>query len=234
MDVIYRFFGTVLGVFYGSSESLALSSILICMIIKVLFITMTKNYYNLPKISEDLKPQIEEIERKYKNSDEKRRKAISDLLVSKQYPFASFAVYYALMMAIAVFIALTTHYPEEYIEVFNPEASRSFMMVPDVTQFTFPALKSSYPDISMLRYLILPIAACVLQYLQEAYMTSKSLVSKKWFDVISLPITFGAAISLPQTFSIFWIVYKLTNFIHILTNEKLLNKNGLTSNIKKK
>ena len=41
MDKIYGFFGTVLGVFYGGSESLVASCILVCMIIKLLFVTMT-------------------------------------------------------------------------------------------------------------------------------------------------------------------------------------------------
>ncbi len=218
MDNIFGFFGTVLGVFYGGSESLVASCVLVCMIIKLLFVTMTNKYYDLPRITDELQPEIDQIQQKYRSSAEKRTKAISDLLAKRQYPFASFAVYYVMMMIIGVLISLTTHSPEKYIEAFDPEASRAFLFVPDVTQFTFLKLKEFWPDVSVLRYLAMPLLACVLQYLQDAYMSKKSLVSKKWFDIISLPVTFGAAISLPQTFSAFWIVYQLAHMLHIFTN----------------
>ena len=229
MDKILHFFGTILGVFDGPTNNLVGSCAIVCMILKFLFATMTNRYYSIPVLSEELKPQLDNIKKKYAKTPEKLTKAISDFLVSVKYPFASFAVYYLSMLAIGTFIALATHSPEKYVEGFAPEASRAFLMIPDVTEYTIVSLKSLWPDINMLRYMILPVLACVLQYVQDAYMSKKSLVSKTWFDYSSLAVTFAACLMLPQTFSVFWFIYELGNMIHITTNIRLAkNKNVKT------
>ena len=81
MSSIYQFFGTILGVFYGTSKSLVASCAVICLLLKFMFAPMTNSYYRIPKISEQLQPQLDEIDKKYGKNKEKRTKAISDLLV---------------------------------------------------------------------------------------------------------------------------------------------------------
>jgi len=185
-----------------------------------MFAPMTNSYYRIPKISEQLQPQLDEIDKKYGKNKEKRTKAISDLLVRNDYPFFAFVLYYVAVMAFAVLMSLCTHNASTYVTGFDPQASLRFLMIPDVTSFTYAEIKNSWPYINVLLYVILPAAAVVLQYLHSSYMMKKSLVDTSVIHYVMLAVTVVAVAILPATFSIFWIVYQLASMIQIYFNLK--------------
>ena len=214
------FFGTIINVFYGPSKSLVQSCAILCLLVKVLFVTMTNKYYRLPKLSEELQPKIDEIDKKFRHDINKRNKAVSDLLVKSEYPFLANATYYVLMMVFTVLLCICAHDPAAHVEAFDPEASLKFLMIPDVTQYTYVYIKDTWPDIRVLLYILLPVLACGIQFGVSTYMSGKSLVNVRWFDFVSVAATLVACTLLPPIFSICWIVFEVASIIQILFNLK--------------
>ena len=243
MDKILGFFGTLLNVFYGSMQSLTLGCIMICLIIKLLFATTTKNYYNVPVVYNTLKPDIDEIDRKFRHNKEKRTKAVGEFLIARQYPVFSFIVYYVFMVLIGVLLSFAAHSPEKFIAAYEPGVGTSFLFIPDVTEFTFLAIKGSFPTPRAALYIVFPLLACVLQYLHDGYMSKYYFIDKTWFDYLSLALTVAACALLPAVFSVYWCVYQIANFIHNAvyfrkktdpTEIKYINKDKDTNEKKRK
>ncbi len=222
MDVIFKFFGTMLGVFMGGDASMGVACIMMCLIIKVIFAATTNKYYSIPLITEQLRPQVDEIYDKYRHNRERGTKEVSKFLISKQYPLFSFIAYYVAMLIMGALIAFAAHTPEKYIMGYV-ETSRSFLFVSDVSEYTFKLISTEYPNISLLFYLVFPVGACGLHYLINQFITDHYLVNKELFDIISTLVTAAACILLPQIFSIFWCAYEISNIVHLLLNKNRKN-----------
>lgn len=223
MSSVYKFFGNLIGLIYSNTSSLGLAVIMVCVLLKLLFITTTNKYYTVPVMSKAMEPLVDEIREKYRHNPEKQTKAVSEFLISYQYPVFSYIFYYLFMLALGALLCLSIHSPETYVTGFKAGASRAFLIVPDVTEFTFRALAKAWPEVDTIGYLIFPIVGCALQYFQDEYISRSYLINKTWFDYTSLAVTVAAMAVLPAAFAVFWSVYQLGNIIQIFVGTRKKN-----------
>ena len=221
MSKIYSFFGRMVNTFYGSTGNITLAALMFVLMLKLLMIMVSNKYYKAPKMAEALNPKIKELDKKYAKNQEKRAKAVSELLLKNQYPTFGFILYYAFMMFIVFSVSMAVNTPMVYITE-GAETAVNFLFVPDITKFTFRAIQEIFPDFNAVRYMAFPVVALVLQFSLDTYMSDNFLVERRWWDYVALGITLIACIALPAVFAVIWSAYEATNWIQVL----LVNRKG--------
>lgn len=222
------------------AQDLGLAIILMTIIVRLIFLPLSKKAIQSQKALQDLQPKIEEVKKKYGDNKEKMGRAMMDLYKeNKVNPFASCL---PLLIQLPFFIAIVEIF-RSGLEPESLDLVYSFISRPDtINTMAFGFLNLSQPNI------ILAVLAGTAQFFQMKMIMSKKpeiksegakdenimhLMNKQMLYFMPLLIVFIGA-TLPAAFTLYFLVFNLTMLIQQAYILKKKDKGDDNSNSDKK
>jgi YidC/Oxa1 family membrane protein insertase len=190
-----------------------LAIILFTIVIKLLLFPLTSMQIRSMRVMQELQPQLQEIQKKYKNDPQKSQQAMMELYQKhKVNPFsgclpllAQMPILYALFSALRNFFS-----PENHPAYVNMEHA-SFLWIPNLGQ----------PDLY-----ILPILAVIFTFLQQKLSSPTGVDQTQKTMLYVMPLFMGwISRSFPAGLAIYWIMYSIISGLEQL----FLRKKGSLS-----
>ncbi len=198
------------------AQDLGLAIILLTIIVRLIFLPLSKKSIQSQKSLQDLQPKIEEIKKEHKDDKEKMGRAMMDLY--KEHKVNPFSSCLPLLIQLPFFIAIVEIFRRGLGEE-SLELVYSFVQKPEIIDtIAFGFLDLSVPSIP------LAVLAGIAQYFQIKMMMSKkpevqskgaqdenmmASINKQMTYFMPLLIVFIGA-TLPAAFTLYLLVFNIT------------------------
>jgi membrane protein insertase Oxa1/YidC/SpoIIIJ len=231
MDFIWSALGEILVAFYQYVSPFVLTIAAYALAIRAIFIVLFTHYFRNIKLEPIIQPEMEKVRNKFKNQPDRYRQELPALLISKGYSFLGSIIHFITngLFALGLGFVLMEH--EKYLTT-TTLTTMTTGPIP-VLLFQVPLnispaeimFSGEFQSKFFLYAATFLLAATGLHMLVDRYMSSKSLLDTKKPDAVMLLLLTLGCFVLPLGVSIFWIVVKLLDIIHILLVEKFYKVN---------
>ena len=210
MSIIYQTMGKLLYGVYLVIQNYGLAIILFTIIIKIALLPLTLKQTNSMKKMNELQPQLQELQKKYKNNKTKLNEKMMELYRENNYNPAGGC--FPLLLQFPILIGLFRVLQDPALYVFPKDVYESvvqnFLWLPNLGE----------PD----PMYILPILAALTTYLSTKMMntntTSDVAQTQKTMGII-MPLMIGwISIKFPSGLALYWVISNLFQICLLYTS----------------
>ncbi len=201
MSFIYQTMGKLLYGVYLVIQNYGLAIVLFTIIIKIVLLPLTLKQTNSMKKMNELQPQLQELQKKYKNNKEKLNEKMMQLYRENNYNPAGGCLPLLLQFPVLIGLFRVLQSPELYVfpkEVYE-SVVQNFLWLPNLGE----------PD----PIYILPVLAALTTYLSTKMVsnnaTGDAAQTQKTMGII-MPLMIGwISIKFPSGLALYWVVSNL-------------------------
>ncbi|QSX09144.1 YidC/Oxa1 family membrane protein insertase [Alkalibacter rhizosphaerae] len=225
MDSILNFFGMVLLSVYNVFQPFALTIVMYAVLIRILFIVVFTKYFANIKLGPALQPEIDKMNKKFKNNPERRNQELPALLISKGYSLVGNIVNFVIHALFGLGLSLTLLQADKFLTISSETIPMMLFNLPLNLSPADVMFSGVYPSNYFLYAAVFFLTATGLHAYIDKIMEKRSLLDTKKPDtVILLLVTIGCFV-LPLGFSIFWFIVKTLDLVHIMLVDKFYKVN---------